>query len=374
MRFAASCVYFCLLAVALSAQQLTIVDPVPDAFVSGDYEVVIQADQADAITKLEVLVDGQVAWQGQGFQPVISIDFGEEILARRIQVRAETAAGQTWLSEVVQTRALKVDLQTTTRMILIPTVVKDRRDRPIKDLKRAQFEVLENGKPAELRTLEREDLPLDLVLMLDTSSSLREDVETLKIAAKTFLQQLETSDRVAVYEFKREINQLTRFSNDRKAAMAQIDTLFSRGETALFDALERGLRDLGDRHRGRRALILFTDGRDSVYEDPRDKANLMRDAIQLAQNREVTIYTLGLGDKIHEPSLERIAEETGGRFLYTDRASGLGERFAEIVSDLKNQYVLGMVPQATRKGFHRIDVKVKVRGAKIYARKGYTIQ
>lgn len=367
------CVCFWILTVALSAQ-IAIVEPETGAYVSGDYEVILSAAAPEAIETLILILNGEEVWRSEGFQVKVSIEFGEEIVAHTLQLKAKLKDGTILTSESIRTRPLIVDVQTTSRLILIPTVVKDRRNRPITDLTREDFHVTEGGRAAEVRTLERKDLPLDLVLMLDTSSSLKENIETLKTAAKTFLAALEPSDRVSLFEFKREVQQLTRFNNDRNAAYAKIDALFSRGETALFDALNRGIRDLGDRTRGRRALILFTDGRDSLYEDPWEKAELMREAIRLAQNREVTIYTLGLGDKIHEPSLVRIAEETGGRFLYTDRASGLAERFDEIISDLKNQYVLGIVPQATRKGFHRLEVDVKVRGANVYARKGYTIE
>ena len=321
---------------------------------------------------MRVYIDGELRFEAETFRERVTLDFGERFEARTIRVEVDHAEGS--LHAEVVTAALKIDFEETSRMILVPTVVKDRRDRPLKDLPLDVFRVKENGRPVPVRSLERRDLPLDLVLMLDTSSSLREGINDLKRAAKAFIGELEPTDRVALFEIKGDIQKLAAFTNNRPLMQQAIDTLFSRGETALFNGLRTGIEALSERQRGRRAMILFTDGRDSIYESPTIKASFMRKVIRQAQNKEITIYTLGLGDKIHEPSLERIAEETGGRFLHAEKALRLDDAFAEIVSDLKNQYVLGVEPRATRPGYHRLEVEVKKRGAKVYARKGYTLE
>ena len=164
---------------------------------------------------------------------------------------------------------------------------------------------------------------------------------------------------------------LTGFTTDRKQLIQQVQSLEAIGETALFNAAHLGLKDLLGRRKGRKAMLLFTDGRDSYYEDPIDKARVMREAIVKAQNQEVTLFNLGLG-KVNGPVLERMAEDTGGRYYHADKPEKLSGIFNEILTDLKSQYILGVEPNASGSGFQKIDVKVKKRRAVVYARKGYT--
>lgn len=366
-----------LLILALSSggifAQVRITDPVRGSYVSGAYQVVVSAETPEDITRTALFVDGREAFARDGWHPTIDVDFGEEIVTHDIYVAITLKNGTAMQSSVVRTRDLEINVVATSEIILLTAVVKTRKNDVITGLEQKNFTVLENGQSLPITSFYNERLPLDLVFLLDTSSSLRvKGIDTVKAAASAFLQQLDPTDRVNLWEFKTTSIKRSDFTTDSKQLLAHIENIEARGETALFDTLHEGLGDLKGRRQGRKALVLFTDGRDSVYEEPGDKARLMREAITMAQNQEVTIFTIGLGSRVHQAAMERMALETGGRFFAAEGAPDLHGIFAEIVSDLKHQYVLGVAPQATGSGFQRLDVRVNKRRAQVYARKGYT--
>lgn len=357
----------------LLAVELSIVDPVEGAFVSGPYEIVLRASASASIVQTRFFQNGEMVFETEGWSQRFTLDFGEEIQRHELFAVIVDDAGQSAHSKLVTTRELKVDYRETTRLILLGAVVKNRSNKPITGLTRDQFKVLENGRPLPIENFFKERLPLDLVLLLDTSSSLRkEGFPELKNAASLFVNKLSPPDRTLLYEFNNEPRRMMPFSTDRKRAIEHIEALRAHGHTALFDTIHLALAELEGRAKGRKAIVLFTDGEDTVYEQPHAKARQFRAAIDKAQNQEVTIFTIGLGGKIHRAALERLAEETGGRFYFAERGQSLPRVFSNILEDLKNQYMLGVRPSKGGAGFRRLEIKVAKRGAVVYSRKGYT--
>lgn len=353
--------------------QVQVIDPLNGSYLSGPYEVLLAAENPQSIASTEIFLDGSRVLAAAGFQEKIFLDFGDDLSAHELYARVIMVGGQTFTSKTVRSRALEINLVATSEVILLTAVVKTRRNKFITGLSQTSFSVMENNRKLKISTFHRERLPLDLVLLLDTSSSLRvKGIDTVKAAAVTFLKHLDASDRVSLYEFKNNPIKLLDFTTDRKRLIEQIASLEALGETALFDSLTQGLADLKGRRRGRKALVLFTDGRDSVYEEPETKGRLLRQSIARAQNQEVTLFTIGLGSRVHKGAMERLALETGGRYHHAEGVTDLSGIFAEIIIDLKHQYVLGVVSKSTGSGFQRLDITVRKRGAIVYARKGYT--
>ena len=355
--------------------QVEILDPASGSYLSGEYDVIIAAQAPEEVVRTKLFLDGQLVFDQPGWVAKITLPFGEAIERHELVATVVDDQGQEFSSQPVITKELSINVSTTSRIILLSVNVKTRSNKPILGLVKDQFSIFENGKELEIQTFYDEKLPLDLVFLLDTSSSLKvKGIEEVKLAAATFLNELDPSDKVNLFEIKKEPIRLLDFTTDRKRLVEKIEAVQALGETALFDSLLAALNELKGRQRGRKAIVLFTDGRDSIYEEPAHKAFYLRTAIIKAQNQEVSIYTIGLGNRIHKLALQRISEETGGRFHFADNAGKLRQIFADIVLDLKNQYMLGVRPQSTRSGFQKMEIKVRKRGAVVYARKGYTNQ
>lgn len=354
---------------------LVIKQPSANSYVSGESQMALATDlPLNTIAKVRVFLDGVMALELNGWHQELQVDLGDGLVQRSLRAEVLTADGEIVRSESLTLPALKIDFVETTRAILISAVVKDRRDQPLTNLERDRFQVFEDGLPLQIQSFNYENLPLDLIMVLDTSSSLREGIVDLKQAADTFLKQLAPADQTALFEIKNQPKLIQGFSYDRGLLASHIASMASLGQTALFDTLKQAVQLFPKQRRGRRTIILFTDGRDSVYEEPTQKAKHMRDIISAAQNKEVTLFTIGLGKRINQGALTRMAEDTGGRFLFADRPQKLPGLFQEIITDLKHQYVLGVLPVSSREGFHELRVKVKQRGSKVFARKGYTFR
>lgn len=353
--------------------EIAIVDPEPNRIVAGDYDVVLSKNIPGEIARTRLFLDGELVFESEGWVAKIVVEFGDGFESRSLVAEVDTTDGTKYVSKPVVTEAIRVDYVETTRAVLVSAVVKNRKGSPLTKLSKDQFKVFEDGKLLEIQSFNYENLPLDLVMVLDTSSSLRDGIEDLKRAARAFLQQLAPADQVALFEIKNDPRYVQRFTNDPKKLLSHIDAMTSLGQTALFDTLSQALEILPAKRRGRKTIVLFTDGRDSIHEEPSKKAELMRTWIGKAQNRETTLFAIGLGNRINEGALARMAEDTGGRLVFAEKASDLPTAFQEIVLDLKHQYVLGVEPKSSKPGFHSLEVQVKVRGAKVLARRGYTL-
>ncbi|MCB9398888.1 MAG: VWA domain-containing protein [Acidobacteria bacterium] len=357
----------------LAQSPISITDPIHGARVSGEYEVTWQVQWSEPIAQTNIYLDDQIVLSLPGNPGAATISFGEAT-DHQLRIEMTDQRGARLQSGSVETRAIRFDFAESSRLLLLTAVVRSRSNRVLTDFKTKDFSVWEDGKPIEIQSAQIEELPLDLVILLDSSSSLKSAIERVRHSAQTFVQGLSEQDSVALIQFHNEPSLIQDFTNDKKKLIQRIESIEAYGETAFFDALDQGLTLLKNRKRGRRALVVFTDGRDSIYEEPNTLARLFRQTISRAQNQETSLFTMGLGDKVHREVLEIMARESGGRYYAMGQVSDLDQAFAELLIDLRSQYLLSVIPQQTRKGFHRLEVKVKARGATVFARQGYSIE
>jgi VWFA-related protein len=152
-----------------------------------------------------------------------------------------------------------------TNLVTVPVIVSDHSDKYIADLKQEDFTVYEDGVKQEISFFETVTTPFHVVLLLDTSASAQEKLGQIQQAAISFTTQLQTADRVKVISFDDQIRDLCDFTSDRAVLQWAIrDTRPGHG-TKLYDAMRSGLNAL-QRIKGRKAIVIFTDGVDS-YSD-----------------------------------------------------------------------------------------------------------
>ena len=273
--------------------------------------------------------------------------------------------------------------------------VVDRQGRPITDLDRSSFTVFEDGVKQQIIGFEPSTAPFSVVLMLDMSGSTLPFRQVLKQAANRFVYALGPEDRVAVVEFYDRINLRNDFTTDGKTILHSIDVSNGRGKTRLYDALDFALDKLSREKGRRKAIIVLSDGVDSVAQSADreilattadgkvtnglvpDTYGPMNDMLRKAGKMGVSIYPLALptGDpaKLADPTPRQIemfraareryafiAQQTGATIRTINRLEDMGRRYAEVAADLRTLYTIDYQPASDKRDgkWHAIKVEV----------------
>lgn len=254
------------------------------------------------------------------------------------------------------------------------TTVADNRGRPVEGLTREDFQVFEDGVEQDVRRFELvRDVPIYAGILLDTSSSMGEGdkLDSAVRGALRFFQTVITpKDRAAVITFADQPTLAVRFTNQEPVLAGGLAGLTADGNTALYDSLIYALYYFGG-VRGKRAIVILSDGKDEGSRYP------FNEALEYAKRSGVALYTVGIGLSTRDADvrlkLNRLAEETGGRPFFIDRAGELDRVYEAIESEVRSQYLLAYQstnPKRDEK-FRAIEVKVKKPGLEAKTLKGY---
>jgi Ca-activated chloride channel family protein len=248
------------------------------------------------------------------------------------------------------------------KLVNIFVNVTDKNGAIVGALTKDDFAVFEDGRPQQIALFERQsEVPLNLTLAIDTSGSVRKDLDEEATAARHFAHDiLRPQDQMSVLEFATDVTQLTPFTNNLSQIDHGMGELRSDWATAMYDAICLGSEGLGKRQ-GRKVLVLVSDGDDTA------KSSTYAQALEAALRNEVMIYSLidvpieaSAGrDTGGEHALITLSEQTGGKHFYVSEG-GLDKAFAKVSDDLRTQYLIGYYPQHQVPGanFHRVVVTV----------------
>jgi VWFA-related protein len=330
--------------------------------------------------------------------------------------------------------------------------VRGKDGRIINTLSQSDFTLEDDGKPALIRYFSKDnDLPLTLGLLIDTSLSQRRVLDQERAASQTFLDQMmrENKDFAFIIQFDKEVELLQDITNSRKllqTALGQVDAPslqrrdgngpngndprgargqgrgrggFANAGTLLYDAIYLASNELMMKQRGRKAIIVLTDG-----EDHGSKVGMLS-AIEAAQRSETLVYTILFKDKEEnnrggfsgpfgrgggrdrdgggrggrggggypgggqgggrypqdekredgKKVLERISKDTGARMFEVTKKQTVGDIYAQISEELRSQYSIGFTPEGTTpaQGYHTITLTVKPKNMSVQTRPGYYV-
>jgi VWFA-related protein len=321
----------------------------------------------------------------------------------------------------------------TTQVVNVPATVHNKHGQIIRDLKKEDFILQEDGRPQEIHYFALDaDLPLTLGLLVDTSLSQRRVLEDERRASYKFLDDmLRKEDKAFIIHFDREAELLQDLTSDRQSLEAALTDLhtpdmevshrgggrggswpggggggwpggggsrrgggggWSGPGTVLYDAAYLASSELMKQLQGRKALIVLTDGVDTG-----SMVSLER-AIEATQRADTIIYSIlfydaqiyntmggfggvwgrsgGVGGLPYgadgKKVLKRISEETGGRMFEVSSKLPIEKVYEQIADELRNQYNLGFTPQSDEPlGYHKIQLKTKQKDLVVQARAGY---
>ena len=246
-------------------------------------------------------------------------------------------------------------------------------------LEAADFQLLEEGRPQSLRQVTFiEDLPVNVVLLLDASSSMVARLEILRSSAARFLDTVVgADDRAALVVFENYPQLLVPLTNDGAQLRQATSLIWAHGGTAFRDSVVASLHYLTGL-RGRRALVVLTDG---VDEHSRVRADQV---LEYAQRAGIAVYTVGIrlrgmaASEYHESEyiqaerqLSRLARHSGGLYFHIDNAGDFDRVYRRIEQDLRSQYLLSYQSDGTSEGFRRIEVEVDRPRVKVRTAAGY---
>jgi VWFA-related protein len=320
--------------------------------------------------------------------------------------------------EVEEGDVVRVD----TSLVTVPVSVLDRQGRFVPNLRREDFSVFENGVEQSIAYFEPAEKPFTVALVLDTSASTHFHLWEIKEAAIAFAKQLRPLDRVLVVSFNDEVLLLTEATNDLNTVEAVIEENANPGSsTRLYDAVDLTIKERLNKIKGRKAIVLFTDGVDTssqqatyqgtlreveeldalIYPIQYDTSDYLR-AMQGAGGGSVTIttrrgglfgtttsqqtYSVPANAGLPLPGttkadydradqyLHGLADKTGGRLYQANDTTQLAQAFTQIAEELRRQYSLGYYPKtgdANGNARREIRVRVRQRDLAVKARDSY---
>jgi len=288
-------------------------------------------------------------------------------------MRVLTAAALVLLA-VVAARAQQATFRGGTSIVPILATVLDETGRLVPDLEREDFTVLDNGKPQEIVFFQNDVQPFTVVVTLDFSFSMNNNLDLLRAAAEQFFLRMLPADKAKVGAFSDKIQFSGKFTNDRDDLIMALKDLQYGNPTRLYDAIDTSI-DLLDDASGRKVVLVFTDG-----DDTASKVGLGK-VMDRAREKDVMVYAIGLVNEFFngqqrvrsspDRGLKKLAEDTGGGYFELKKTADLGETFTRVAQELHSQYVLGFSPESLDGKVHKLDVRVKKGGMTARARKTY---
>lgn len=265
---------------------------------------------------------------------------------------------------------------TDVRLVRLLVNVKNEKGDLVGSLEKDQFTVFDDNVAQEIKVFERyTTTPLSVAVLVDTSGSTRIDWQTEVRSITKFLKALfgegNEQDAASLYTFNYDVTQQSDFTRNSKRLEDRLKFIKPEGGTSLYDAIYHGSRNLQPRE-GRHVMVLVSDGGNTT------SSKQYVEAREAAQRADAVMYPIvvvpikndagrNLGG---EHALQQIASDTGGRW-FDATLNELDSTFAEILRDLRAQYMVAYYPTDARKGFHQVRVGLKRPDLRATTRTGY---
>jgi Ca-activated chloride channel family protein len=261
---------------------------------------------------------------------------------RNIAVEVRDASGKV-ARDTVHLDAVEVVEAAEVSGVLLDVSVHDRTGVFVKGLTAPDFSVREDGVVQALDVVHVETAPATYTLLIDSSQSMARRIDFVREAAVGLVRHLRSDDRVVVAPFSREIGPITGPSTDRPTVTEAIQSVESRGGTAILNALETMSKHLVVQE-GRHALVLMTDGYDEHSTTARDAA------LQAIKSLRATLYVIGVAGSAGmslkgERFLRQLAAETGGRAFFPSREGELPWVHQRVAEEVRQRYLIGYTPK-----------------------------
>ena len=353
---------------------IAITNPQTNDFRYGksEIDVDVKATDPSSVEKVEFYVDDKLIFIDTEAPYRCIFDFGTEPRSWVIKATAYHREGITVSDSVILRKVLINYAVQVNRVILYATAV--RNDKEGKhyalDLDKSDMALEEEGARQDIIDFYREERPVTLAVVSDSSGSMQPAMPMVHTAASRFIDQLGSDDKAMVVDFDDKVYLLQDVTGDKNLLRTALTSTTALGGTALYDALYASYRKLKAVD-GRKAIILLSDG-----DDTASKFSFRR-VLDEAKINDILIYSIGLGTSFLDVDLRRIlrslSEETGGRAFFPDKAEQLETVYKEIATELKSQYYVTYEPKNTiwDGRWRKIRLSAPKKDVEIRTRSGY---
>jgi Ca-activated chloride channel homolog len=278
-------------------------------------------------------------------------------------------------------RAQRPQFRSTVDIVSLNVTVVDGAAHYITDLEQPEFSVFEDGIKQDIVFFTRRPQSIALSLLLDSSASMEDKLQTLQVAAINFVKRLKPTDLAQVIDFDSRVSIRQAFTSNPAELESAILQTASGGSTSLHNAIYVSLKELGkikaqnEEDVRRQALIVFSDGEDT------SSLVSFEEVLDLAKRSETSIYTIALrgndsstrGFREAEFVMRQLAQETGGRSFFPAKIEDLNGVYSQIADELASQYTLGYTSKNPRNdgAFRRVVVQVARPNVNARTKKGY---
>jgi VWFA-related protein len=245
-------------------------------------------------------------------------------------------------------------------------VLVTRDGQPVPGLTALDFDLFDNGVRQAVQFVASEEIPLNVVMALDVSASVKgERLDDLRRASHAILGRLAPLDSAALVAFGQDVAIPASLTHDISRVRRVLDALEPMGETSLVDAVHTAML-VGETQPGRALVLLFTDGVDALsYLQPDT-------VLDIARRAEVVVYAVVTRSPLKSHFLEGVTRTTGGGLFEIESTHDLDSAFAKVFDEFRHRYVVSYSPRAVAAGgWHSLQVKVKRPRTNVKARSGY---
>jgi Ca-activated chloride channel homolog len=266
-------------------------------------------------------------------------------------------------------------------IVSLNVTVMDGANHYVTDLEPSDFTVFEDGVKQNLTFFNRRQQAIAMSLLLDSSASMEDKLQTLQTAAVNFVRRLKPTDLAQVIDFDSSVQIRQGFTSKQDELEAAILQTAAGGSTSLHNAIYISLKELrkiqaqNEEDVRRQALVVFSDGEDTSSLVSFDEV------LDLAKRSETAVYTIALrgadtqtrGFREAEFVMRQLAQETGGRAFFPSRIQDLEGVYATIADELASQYTLGYTSRNSKRdgAWRRLIVQVSKPNVTPRTKKGY---
>jgi Ca-activated chloride channel homolog len=266
-------------------------------------------------------------------------------------------------------------------LVRINAVVRDKKGRYVSNLTAKDFEVEDGGVPREISEFRHEDAGVSLAMLFDVSGSMEDRMKNAREAATHVLSWLkEDGDEAAVFTFDTRLSQISPFQSGATVLPEELDLVKPFGATSLHDAIAKTAQKVASREVLRRAVVVFTDGKDNASKlTPGEVSGI-------ASSIDVPVYIVGIVPSIDNPSntvalsgaehsalaraLTNLSEWTGGRTFAVSTIAERSQMARQLIDELRHQYLIAF-EASTLPGWHPLVVRMRDKDLSVRARSGY---